>query len=598
MKYPYTPEVLDALPESVAELFRQVEDNVLEGICTKLEAARYLARITVPDLKKLRDVSNKDIEQMIQDATGKGEIKIQSIMSEVVTKNTRFYSDMQSQMGLTSFKPILTGTVTTAIQQQTLDTYQNLSGSMGFLVDSGRTMLKPAKAYQWAIDNAIIQIQSGAMNYEQAIRYAVRTLAKSGIKTVSYESGKVDQMDVAVRRAVLTGANQLCLKFAEKAMDSLYTDLVEVSAHVGARNRGFEPENHEMWQGKVYRWSEKPRLSSGVYPDFIRHTGYGSGEGLGGWNCRHSFHAFVEGVSERTYTDEELDSMKAENRTFQYEGKEYDGYTATQKQRQIERTLRKLKRERSSYKAAGLTDEYNAVNAKIRRLTYKYRQFSKKAGLPEQRERTKVQYTDDNDLTVQEYRKVERGEETDFTVRARRTNITVTTNRISTYDSPVYVSTKASIKPKALHEIYQNTVNALQKIGMGDATKPSIVIVKDGEISNAAGRYDAITNTVYYTESLTKQSVRDITYGDGAVEFHEMWHFRQAELYRRSGKKITNATYDEYISELLTKCKRNVDSLGITEYNVRDISKYAYVSYWRGRYDEVEAEYMTKRRGK
>ena len=223
-------------------------------------------------------------------------------------------------------------------------------------------------------------------------------MAKSGIKTVSYESGKIDQMDVAVRRAVLTGANQLCLKFAEKAMDSLYTDLVEVSAHVGARNRGFEPENHEMWQGKVYRWSEKPRLSSGVYPDFIRHTGYGSGEGLGGWNCRHSFHAFVEGVSERTYTDEELDSMKAENRTFQYEGREYDGYTATQKQRQIERTLRKLKRERSSYKAAGLTDEYNAVNAKIRRLTYKYRQFSKKAGLPEQRERTKVQYSDTTEL--------------------------------------------------------------------------------------------------------------------------------------------------------------------------------------------------------
>ena len=90
--------------------------------------------------------------------------------------------------------------------------------------------------------------------------------------------------------------------------------------------------------------------------------------------------------------------MKAENRTFQYEGKEYDGYTATQKQRQIERTLRKLKRERSSYKVAGLTDEYNAVNAKIRRLTYKYRQFSKKAGLPEQSERTKVQYTDDETL--------------------------------------------------------------------------------------------------------------------------------------------------------------------------------------------------------
>lgn len=398
MKYPYTPEVLDALPESVAEIFREVEDDVLAEICTMLEAAKFLAKISVQELQNMRDVPQDTVEKAIQAATGKGRTKIKSIMSDVVTQNTRFYTDMQKQMGLTAFKPILSGSLADSIQKQTLDTYQNLSGSMGFLVDSGRTMVKPAKAYQWAIDNAILQIQSGAMNYEQAIKVAVRSLAKSGIKTVWYESGKVDQMDVAVRRAVLTGANQLCLKFSENAMGDLYTDLVEVSAHVGARNHGIEPENHEMWQGKVYRWTEKPRFSFGDYPDFILHTGYGSGEGLGGINCRHSFHAFVEGVSERTYTDDELDSMKAENRTFQYEGKEYDGYTATQKQRQIERTLRKLKRERSSYKAAGLKDEYNAVNAKIRRLTYKYRRFSKKAGLPEQRERTKVQYSDTTEL--------------------------------------------------------------------------------------------------------------------------------------------------------------------------------------------------------
>lgn len=394
MKYPYTPEVLDALPESVAEIFREVEDDVLAEICTMLEAAKFLAKISVQELQNMRDVPQDTVEKAIQTATGKGRTKIKSIMSDVVTQNTRFYTDMQKQMGLTAFKPILSGSLADSIQKQTLDTYQNLSGSMGFLVDSGRTMVKPAKAYQWAIDNAILQIQSGAMNYEQAIKVAVRSLAKSGIKTVWYESGKVDQMDVAVRRAVLTGTNQLCLKFAENAMGDLYTDLVEVSAHVGARNHGIEPENHEMWQGKVYRWTEKPRFSFGDYPDFILHTGYGSGEGLGGINCRHSFHAFVEGVSERTYTDEQLEAMKGINRTFVYEGKEYDGYTATQKQREIERTLRKLKRERSAYKAAGLDDEYKAVNTKIRRLTYKYKRFSKLAGLPEQRERTKIQYTD------------------------------------------------------------------------------------------------------------------------------------------------------------------------------------------------------------
>lgn len=391
MKYPFTPEVLDALPEEVAGLFRQVEDLVLDGVCSKLEAAKYLSMITVQDLNKMRNVSVKDIQAAIRKATKAGEAKIFAILDDVETENTRFYTELGSQTLSKPIKPILEGSVTQAIREQTLGEYRNITGSMGFLVDSGRTMLEPAKAYQWALDNAVIQVQSGAVSYEQAVKAAVRSLAKSGIKTVSYESGKVDQLDVAVRRAVLTGVNQLCLKFAESAMDKLYTDLVEVSAHIGARNKGFEPENHEMWQGKVYRWVQKPRYSTGDYPDFIRHTGYGSGEGLGGWNCRHSFHAYVEGVSEPTYTQTELDAMKGENRKITFEGREYDGYEATQKQRQIERTLRRMKRERSAYKAAGLKENADAVNISIRRLTRKYKKFSRVAGLPEQNERTRVQ---------------------------------------------------------------------------------------------------------------------------------------------------------------------------------------------------------------
>ena len=404
MKYPFTPEVLDALPEEVAELFRQVEDLVLDGVCSKLEAAKYLSMVTVQDLNKMRNVSVKDIQAAIRKATKAGEAKIFAILDDVETENTRFYTELGSQTLSKPIKPILEVSVTRAIREQTLGEYRNITGSIGFLVDSGRTMLEPAKAYQWALDNAVIQVQSGALSYEQAVKAAVRSLAKSGIKTVSYESGKVEQVDVAVRRAVLTGVNQLCLKFAESAMDKLYTDLVEVSAHIGARNKGFEPENHEMWQGKVYRWVQKPRYSTGDYPDFIRHTGYGSGEGLGGWNCRHSFHAYVEGVSEPTYTQAELDAMKGENRKITFEGREYDGYEATQKQRQIERTLRRMKRERSAYKSAGLKDEADAVNIRIRRLTRKYKKFSKVAGLPEQNERTRGQYVDDQQtsLTKQE----------------------------------------------------------------------------------------------------------------------------------------------------------------------------------------------------
>lgn len=84
--------------------------------------------------------------------------------------------------------------------------------------------------------------------------------------------------------------------------------------------------------------------------------------------------------------------MKPENHKFTFEGKEYDGYSASQKQRQIERTVRKLKREQTAYKAAGLTEEHQAVTARIRRLNAKYKAFSEAAGLPMQRERMRVEY--------------------------------------------------------------------------------------------------------------------------------------------------------------------------------------------------------------
>ena len=132
------------------------------------------------------------------------------------------------------------------------------------------------------------------------------------------------------------------------------------------------------------------------YPDFEKKCGYGSVTGIGGANCRHSFWPFVEGVMERTYSDAELEAMKPENRPKTvYEGREYDDYQATQMQRRIEREIRREKRRQTAYKAASLEEDAKNSQIRLRRLNTKYREFSKAAGLPEQRERMKVQYVDD-----------------------------------------------------------------------------------------------------------------------------------------------------------------------------------------------------------
>lgn len=261
MKYPFQPEILDALPEELAELFRSLETTLLEEICFRLKAAGELNEVTVQDIRALRShgIDLKEIKKAIRETSGISETKLNKLLGDVVARNQQYYTDLIDLAHITQPETLVDAAEVAAIRAQTLDTFRNLTASMGFLLDAGRTMLPPAKAYQWALDNAAMQVQSGAINYNQAIKTAVKQLADSGLKVVDYESGHRDQIDVAARRAVMTGVNALNQKYAEQSMEYLGSDLVEVSAHAGARDKdgpnGWEA--HTKWQGRVFRWNKK-----------------------------------------------------------------------------------------------------------------------------------------------------------------------------------------------------------------------------------------------------------------------------------------------------------------------------------------------------
>lgn len=406
-KYPFDPPFLDALPEPMAELFREFGQELLEGICSRFKISGQLNEVTVDYIRALRaqGIDLKDIERAIRETAGISEKELKKLLDDVVERNQRYYTEVIDLAKVTKPAKLVEEADIDAIKRQTLDEFKNLTRSMGFLVDKGRTMLPPAKAYQWALDKAALKVQSGAVSYNEAIRGAVKQLADSGLKVVDYESGHKSQIDVAARRAIMTGVNQINQKYREESMDYLETDLVEVTAHRGARDidgpKGWE--NHKKWQGKVYRWKKKRqkllekikalfKLSKGDYPDFEDTCGYGDVQGIGGANCRHSYWPFVEGVMERTWTDEELENIDPP--PFEFEGKTYTAYEATQKQREIEATLRMLRREETAFEAAGLAEDAQAARIRIGRLNQEYEAFSEAAGLPLQRERMEVLYTD------------------------------------------------------------------------------------------------------------------------------------------------------------------------------------------------------------
>lgn len=393
--YPFTPALLDALPEELAELFRGLEDTLLDEICSRLALKDQLNEVTVQAIRALRShgIDLKDIEKAVRKTTGISETKLNDLLDDVVERNQKYYTDLIDLAHITQPETLVSVEDTWAIYEQTKQTLRNITRSMGFLVNAGRTMLPPAKAYQWALDSAVMKIQSGAISYNQAIKSAVQQLA-GGLKVVNYESGHVDHIDVAVRRAIMIGVNQICDQYTNQSTEYLETRYFEVSAHSGARDKpGASPwSSHKDWQGKVYYQSESGEPDPlGLYDDLVETTGYGYVDGLTGANCRHHKYPFVPGVSERTYTDEQLEHID-DGLGCTFDGKTYTAYEATQMQRRIERQIRAQKKLRSAYKEAGLSEDATAANIKLRRLNAEYSRFSKAAGLPEQPERTKVFY--------------------------------------------------------------------------------------------------------------------------------------------------------------------------------------------------------------
>lgn len=391
--YPFSPALLDALPEELAELFRALEITLLEEICSRLKAADELNEVTVQAIRALRShgIDLKEIEKAVLETSGISKTKLDKLLDDVVERNQKYYTELINLAHITQPGKLVDDAEVAAIKKQTIDTFRNLTASMGFLVDAGRTMLPPAKAYQWALDNAVMQVQSGAINYNQAIKTAVKQLADSGLKVVDYESGHRDHIDVAARRAVMTGVSQICAKYTEQSAEYLETPYFEVSAHSGARDKsGPSPwSSHKNWQGKVYSVRD-----GDIYPSIYKVCGLGAVDGLEGANCRHRRFPWVEGVSERTYTEDQLKHID-DGLGCTYDGKTYTAYEATQMQRRVEREIRKLKREKAAYKAAGLHEDETAVNIRLRRLNAKYKAFSAEAGLPEQPERMRVYFTDD-----------------------------------------------------------------------------------------------------------------------------------------------------------------------------------------------------------
>ena len=346
-----SPTQLDKLPESMIQLMSELQDEIISDICRRITKADIFTPTAEWQLYKANQltISSREVKRRIAAKLKVQERELKDLYTDAVktaiAEDAKVYKIAIAEGILSDdYRGKLTNyTRSVAFSNALKRGLKNTNGLMRNLTNSAAAMAN--RQLSDALDLAYLEVTSGAFTPQEAVFKATKKLGEDGIKVVNYASGHTDQLDVAVRRAMVTSIGKTCGDLQLDLAHEMDCQLVEVSSHLGAR------PSHAEWQGRIYSLVKgHPK-----YPYFYDATGYGRGDGLCGWNCRHSFFPFFEGISN-----------PANAPTFSKEENE-QVYKDTQKQRSYERAIRKSKRELAALDGARSASDDPALRVKLDR---------------------------------------------------------------------------------------------------------------------------------------------------------------------------------------------------------------------------------------
>lgn len=375
MKKPDT----DKMSLRMEHIWLEAENRIIEDIVRRIKKAGKITSTADYQINRLVEMgkSTEEVERILKEALNATYPEMFKLYDDIAEWQYVRDKDIYEQVNQ-EFIPAEENEqlkqISAAVSKQTQDTLKNLAQSYGYSVLMGnkRVFTPFSEYYQKYVDTAIMDLLSGAFDYNTVIRRVVTQMTNSGLRTVDYATGHTNRVPVAVRRSILTGVSQITGHLNLYNAKKLGTNHFEVDWHAGAR------PTHRVWQGRVYS-----------YEELVSVCGLGTVTGLQGANCYHAFYPFVIGASERQWSDEWLDEQnEIESRTRYWKGKELDTYGITQKQRQMETSMRAQRSKIAGLKSGGVdADEITIEKARYQAQLHEYARFCKKMGLTEERER-------------------------------------------------------------------------------------------------------------------------------------------------------------------------------------------------------------------
>ncbi len=370
-----TPEQLQNLPQELTDLYDQLSEFILRDIARRIAKGAKITDTAEYQLYRARSLglSTDEIAAKIAEINGSSAAEINRLIREAAAQSDEFDRKMLGADKGAAIPLEENAQLQKLISAQIAETAgkcENLTNTMGFADHDflGRVYyLSMTDMYRQEMDSAHMKVATGATDYMTAIRQACNKLAASGVRTIDYESGRSDRIEVAARRALLTSVAHVTHRISEQNGEELGADGWEMSAHSGSR------PSHAVYQGRQYTQEQYERIIKPLISEP---------------NCRHDVFPIILGVSEPVYTEEELKNI--DQSPFTYEGRKYTAYEASQQMRKMERAMRKQKDRCIVADAAGDEDSFTAASIKLRRQKDIYEDFCKAADSYTQYERTYV----------------------------------------------------------------------------------------------------------------------------------------------------------------------------------------------------------------
>lgn len=370
-----TPEQLQNLPQELTDLYDQLSEFILRDIARRIAKGAQITDTAEYQLYRARSLglSTDEIAAKIAEINGSSAAEINRLIREAAAQSDEFDrkmlgADKGAAIPLeenTQLQKLISAQIA-----ETAGKCENLTNTMGFADHDflGRVYyLSMTDMYRREMDSAHMKVVTGVTDYMTAIRQACNKLVASGVRTIDYESGRSDRIEVAARRAILTSVAHVTHRISEQNGEELGADGWEMSAHSGSR------PSHAVYQGRQYTQEQYERIIKPLISEP---------------NCRHDVFPIILGVSEPTYTEEELQNI--DQPPFTYEGRTYTAYEASQQMRKMERAMRKQKDRCIVADAAGDEEAFATASIRLNRQKYIYEDFCKAADSYTEYERTYV----------------------------------------------------------------------------------------------------------------------------------------------------------------------------------------------------------------